>query len=298
MTTGYDALLNPPFSLFEPARQRVPFVFNSPHSGRNYRPQFLAQIRLDRGSVRKSEDYRVEELFGGTLAQGCPLLVANFPRAFLDVNREPYELDPVMFAGPLPPYANTRSARVAGGLGTIARIVSETEDIYATAISVEDGLERIETIYKPYHSALRMLLNRTHARFGHAILVDCHSMPSTRDSPALRKTRPDFVLGDRFGTSCAPQVTWAAAEYLADLGYEVEINRPYAGGFITEHYGRPGNGFHAIQIEINRGLYMDETALAKNRDFDRIAADLTRFAGRLVSIPQAGLGGRRNLAAE
>ncbi|MCU0789812.1 MAG: N-formylglutamate amidohydrolase, partial [Nitratireductor sp.] len=272
-------------------------VFNSPHSGRNYRPQFLCQTRLDRASIRKSEDFRVDELFAGAVAQGCPMLAANFPRAFLDVNREPYELDPAMFEGALPGFCNTRSVRVAGGLGTIARIVSETEEIYARRLSVEEGLERIETVYKPYHAALRMLLSRTHDRFGHAVLIDCHSMPSTRDG-AARRMRPDFVLGDRYGTSCAAQITWAAAQFLAELGYEVEINKPYAGGFITEHYGRPHSGLHALQIEINRGLYMDEATLTKTEAFDKVAADLAVFVGRLVSIPDAGLSGSTSLAAE
>lgn len=298
MTTGYDNSLNPPFTLLEPAEQRVPFVFNSPHSGRNYRPQFLAQVRLDRASIRKSEDYRVEELFAGAVPLGSPMLAANFPRAFLDVNREPYELDPAMFEGELPAYANTKSVRVAGGLGTIARIVSETEDIYASRISVDDGLERINSIYRPYHATLRSLVARTHARFGHAVLVDCHSMPSMRETQHQRRTRPDFVLGDRFGTSCAPQITFAAAQFLGEMGYDVEINKPYAGGFITEHYGRPDSGFHALQIELNRSIYMDEISLTKKPAFEKVAQDMTRFISRLVSIPEAGMAGRRNLAAE
>ncbi len=298
MTTGYDNSLNPPFTLLEPAEQRVPFVFNSPHSGRNYRPQFLAQVRLDRASIRKSEDYRVEELFAGAVPLGSPMLAANFPRAFLDVNREPYELDPAMFEGELPAYANTKSVRVAGGLGTIARIVSETEDIYASRISVDDGLERINSIYRPYHATLRSLVARTHARFGHAVLVDCHSMPSMRETQHQRRTRPDFVLGDRFGTSCAPQITFAAAQFLGEMGYDVEINKPYAGGFITEHYGRPDSGFHALQIELNRSIYMDEISLTKKPAFEKVARDMTRFISRLVSIPEAGMAGRRNLAAE
>jgi N-formylglutamate amidohydrolase len=281
----------------EPSQQRVPFVFNSPHSGRNYRPQFLGQVRLDRAAIRKSEDFRVDELFAGAVPQGCPLLTANFPRAFLDVNREPYELDPAMFEEPLPGFCNTRSVRVAGGLGTIARIVSETEEIYGCKLGIAEGLERIETIYKPYHATLRMLLARTHARFGHAVLIDCHSMPSTRDG-ATRRMRPDFVLGDRYGTSCAAQITWAAAQFLSELGYEVEINKPYAGGFITEHYGRPHSGLHALQIEINRGLYMDEASLAKGEAFEAVSADITRFIGRLVAIPDSGLGGTASLAAE
>ena len=297
MATGYDPILNPPFAVHEPAEQRVPFVFNSPHSGRNYRPEFLAQIRLDRTAIRRSEDYRVDELFSSAVRQGSPLLVAHFPRAYLDVNREPYELDPAMFCDRLPAYANTRSVRVAGGLGTVARIVSETEEIYSHRLTSAEALERIETIYKPYHHTLRNLLAQTHRRFGHAVLVDCHSMPSAREGSS-RRARPDFVLGDRYGTSCAESVTWAACEFLTALGYEVEINKPYAGGFITEHYGRPDMGLHAIQIEINRALYMNEATLQKYARFDRVAGDLASFISRFVSIPDTGLATARPLAAE
>ncbi len=297
MPTGFDPTLNPPFVVLASAEQRVPYVFNSPHSGRNYTADFLSSTRLSRDAIRRSEDFRIDELFYGVVGLGCPLLAAHFPRAFVDVNREPYELDPAMFDGPLPGWANTKSVRVTGGLGTIARIVSETEEIYAQRLSVAEAIERIDTIYQPYHAALRRLLARTHVNFGHAVLVDCHSMPSARDQ-VQRRNRPDFVLGDRFATSCAQEITWAAHEFLRDLGYAVEINKPYAGGFITEHYGRPDQGVHALQIEINRGLYMDEARLAKSDGFDRLARDLTQFAARLVAIPDAALGGARPLAAE
>lgn len=295
MTTTDEALRDRPLTLLQPAEQRVPFVFDSPHSGRTYPADFLAASRLSRQAIRKSEDFLVDELFACAIPCGAPLLAANFPRAYLDVNREPYELDPKMFDGPLPPFVNARSMRVAGGLGTIARIVSETEDIYGAKLQVAEAFDRIEALYRPYHAALRRLLAATHVTFGFAVLVDCHSMPSARQGT---RGRPDFVLGDRYATSCAPQITWAASEFLTDLGYAVEINKPYAGGFITEHYGRPDNGVHAIQIEINRGLYMDETTLERNDHFARLAADIARFVQRLVSIPDAGLAGSQPLAAE
>jgi N-formylglutamate amidohydrolase len=297
MNTGFDSTLNPPFTVLEPARHHCPFIFNSPHSGRNYTPQFLGGISLDRNSIRRSEDFRVDELFSGAPEQGCPMLIANFPRAFLDVNREPYELDPQMFDDALPEFVNSRSARVAGGLGTIARIVSESEEIYERKLLVSEAFERIETIYKPYHTALRSLLARTHDCFGYAVLVDCHSMPSARMG-TLRRARPDFVLGDRYTTSCSQKVTWAAAEFLSEMGYDVEINKPYAGGFITEHYGRPENGIHAIQIEVNRGLYMIESRFEKNAQFDSLASNITRFIGRLVQLSGNGLTAGRQVAAE
>ena len=290
-----------PYTLLAPAAIRVPFVFNSPHSGRMYKPDFLHASRLDALALRRSEDFLVDELFAAAVPLGAPLLCANFPRAWLDVNREPYELDPAMFEGPLPDFVNTQSPRVAGGLGTIARIVSENEQIYAGRLSVQDGLQRIESHYKPYHAALRGLLARSIVRFGHAVLVDCHSMPSSLDGSrrnAANAVRADFVLGDRYGTSCAPEVTHAASEFLRDLGYRVAINKPYAGGFITEHYGRPDNALHAIQIEVNRALYMDEARMRRLPDFGMVAADMRTFVSRLMAIPEAELKGSRPLAAE
>jgi len=292
-----NAGTNGPCTLLRPAEQRVPFVFDSPHSGRAYPPRFLAAARLDPLTIRRSEDFLVDRLFSCVVGHGAPILAANFPRAFLDVNREPYELDPRMFDAPLPPFVNSRSMRVAGGLGTIARIVSETEDIYRGKLDMAEAFERIEAHYRPYHATLRHLLAETHVAFGHAVLVDCHSMPSSRDG-ATGRGRPDFVLGDRYGTSCAQQITWAASQFLSELGYSVDINKPYAGGFITEHYGRPDNGVHAIQIEVNRGLYMNESTLEPTVGFAALCADISRFVSRLVSIPEAGLAGSRPLAAE
>jgi N-formylglutamate amidohydrolase len=214
---------------------------------------------------------------------GAPLMSAVYPRAYLDVNREPYELDPKMFAGRLPAYANVRSLRVAGGLGTIPRVVSDAANIYREPLPVEEGLQRIERIYRPYHDTLRRLLAQTHVAFGMAILIDCHSMPSNiRGGPT--RVRPDFVLGDRFGASCMPELTNCVAETLEELGYTVCRNKPYAGGFITEHYGRPARGLHALQIEVNRALYMDEHLLEPHRGFEQLSSDLFRLAESLLSL--------------
>ncbi|MGB7286370.1 MAG: N-formylglutamate amidohydrolase [Salaquimonas sp.] len=289
------------FTIRKPAISRVPFVFNSPHSGRNYFPGFVASSKLDAKTLRRSEDFKVDELFAGVVPLGAPLLSADFPRAWLDVNREPYELDRKMFTGKLPDFVNDKSARVIGGLGTIAKIVSETQHIYKDKLSVHEGLSRIKENYMPYHAALRGLLAEAVVQFGHGVLVDCHSMPSSATSLSGRvqtKLRADFVLGDRFGQSCSPMITNYAAEFLRDLGYRVEINKPYAGGFITEHYGRPENGLHAIQIEINRALYMDENRIEKSSNFDQLAYDLSKFTARLVSIPDSGLEASIPLAAE
>jgi N-formylglutamate amidohydrolase len=287
--SGPDAaggIVPPACEIRLPDEQTVPFVFNSPHSGRYYPPEFLEATCLDRQEIRRSEDLLVDRLFAPVVPLGAPLMSAVYPRAFLDVNREPYELDPKMFSGRLPTFANVRSLRVAGGLGTIPRVVSDSANIYKGPLAVDEALSRIERIYRPYHDTLRRLLAQTHVAFGVAVLVDCHSMPSNiRGGPS--RLRPDFVLGDRFGTSCAPELMDCAASALQALGYTVCRNKPYAGGFITEHYGRPARGLHALQIEINRGLYMDERDLKPHHGFEQLSADLARLAEALLGYAEA-----------
>ncbi len=287
--------LCPAFEVRLPAVQSLPFVFSSPHSGRAYPAAFLAASRLSTEAVRRSEDLFVDLLFDFVPEVGAPLQLARFPRAFLDVNREPYELDPRMFAEPLPDFANAASVRVAGGLGTIPRIVAEREEIYRGKLALGEGLERVERIYKPFHRSLDALVRETRKRFGVAILVDCHSMPSTvRTMPGGR--RPDIVVGDRFGTSAAGVVVARAVEALSSLGYDVTRNKPYAGGFITERYGHPPSGVHAIQIEINRHLYADERRLVPGRGFGAVKSDMMRFVAGFAAAMDAEFNQR--MAAE
>lgn len=287
---------DPAYDIASPERPTSPTVFNSPHSGAVYPPSFLAASRLDSRALRRSEDAFVDELFAAAPAAGAPLMRALFPRAYLDVNREPYELDPRMFEGRLPPFANTRSVRVAGGLGTIARIVGEAQEIYSQRLPVAEALARIETLYKPYHRTLSRLIARAHRAHGVALLVDCHSMPSTG---GVRDDRPvpDIVLGDRYGVSCSPAIVDLAERTLKDAGFTVARNRPYAGGYITEHYGAPPSGFHALQIEVNRGLYMDERVHARLPAFRDVAERLAPFVRAMAEAPLTALGGAR-LAAE
>ncbi|HZL41454.1 MAG TPA: N-formylglutamate amidohydrolase [Pseudolabrys sp.] len=276
--------LDPPFEILEPAESKGPVLFNSPHSGSTYPREFLATSRLDIATLRRSEDSFVDDLIAGVVKHGYPLMRAHFPRCFVDVNREPYELDPRMFEGRLPSFANTRSMRVAGGLGTVARVVGDAQEIYDQRIPVDDALRRIESLYKPYHRALRKLFTKLHRDFGAAMLIDCHSMPSTAGHKDERP-RPEFVLGDRYGTSCVGVVAEIVEKTLRTLGYNVSRNKPYAGGFITEHYGNPAAGLHAIQLEINRSLYMDERRYARSSTFGALAADLETLARRLGEIP-------------
>jgi N-formylglutamate amidohydrolase len=276
--------LDPPFEIIEPVDWTGPVLFNSPHSGSVYPNEFLSSSRLDIATLRRSEDSYVDDLVAGVVARGYPLMRAHFPRCFVDVNREPYELDPRMFEGRLPSFANTRSMRVAGGLGTVARVVGDAQEIYDQRIAVDEAMRRIETLYKPYHRALRRLFTRMHRDFGAAVLVDCHSMPSSTGQKDER-ARPEFVIGDRYGTSCVPAVIECVERTLRALGYTVSRNKPYAGGFITEHYGNPAAGLHAVQLEINRALYMDERRYERSSGFAALALDLETLASRLGEIP-------------
>jgi N-formylglutamate amidohydrolase len=275
-----------PVEILINGQEAVPLVLASPHSGKDYPAEFLAASRLDPLTLRRSEDCYVDEIFAGALELGAPLLRARFPRAFLDPNREPFELDPAMFEDLLPNFVNSHSPRVRVGLGTIARVVASGEEIYARKLKFSEAASRIERLYRPYHRALSQLLNTARDRFGFAILLDCHSMPSSAGDRE-RGTKPgraDIVLGDCHGTSCHPVVTATAQRRLADKGYLVALNAPYAGGYTTAHYGRPAQGSHCLQIEINRGLYMDERSFVRKPFLARLVEDMREMAGDLATI--------------
>src|ERR1700710_1489964 len=287
--TQLDGEVPPPFEVVEPPAWRAPIIFNSPHSGSAYPHEFLNESRIDLVSLRRSEYSFMDELIGGLSARGFPTARLNFPRSYVDVNREPYELDPRMFSGRLPSFANTRSMRVAGGLGTLPRGVGDGQEIYRERLNVDDALARIEALYKPYHRALRRLINKAHQAFGTVVVVDCHSMPSigvSRDEPR----RPDVVIGDRYGTSCAALLPDRVEQTMSRLGYSVGRNKPYAGGFITEHYGNPASGLHTIQLELNRAIYMDERPRERGPRFAQVAADFAALADALAAVPLRDLG--------
>ena len=270
--------------ILSPARQTVPLVFSSPHSGRAYPDAFIAAAALDAQTLRRSEDSFVDELFAHAPHAGAPLLKALFPRAYVDPNREPYELDPAMFAGRLPDFVNRRSPRVAAGLGTIARVVASGAEIYAGKLDFAEAQTRIDTLYRPYHAALEHLVEATRRQFGFCILVDCHSMPSIGgplENDAGKRRQVDMILGDGHGTTCAPGVTLAIESALRGFGYTVVRNTPYSGGYITRSYGQPADGVHAIQIEINRALYMDEARYQRKAAMTQLTAHLSRLCERL-----------------
>jgi N-formylglutamate amidohydrolase len=270
--------------LVEPPTRSLPLVLASPHSGRDYPEDFFSAAKLDPISLRKSEDSFVDEIFSEAVALGAPMVKALFPRAYIDVNREPFELDPAMFAGDLPDYVNTRSPRVAAGLGTIARIVSHGQDIYSRKLRFEEALERINRHYRPYHAILLEQIQNTKERFGYCILVDCHSMPSENPYPNRGRRRGphiDFVLGDAYGRSCSPCITAAAENALLDLGYGVVRNSPYAGGHTTRYYGQPEKGVHVLQLEINRALYMDEITMTRKPYITTLTARMSQVIARI-----------------
>ncbi len=278
--------IDPPFEVLAPNDHTLPFVFASPHSGRIYPKSFLQASRLDGTSIRRSEDSFVDEIFGAAPALGAPLIKAHFPRAFVDPNREAYELDPAMFDGPLPQFVNSRSPRVTAGLGTIARVVRDGAEIYSRKITFTEAQARIDTYYKPYHATLRGLIEATHKQFNCAVLIDCHSMPSVGGplDQDIGAARPDIVLGDRFGTSCARRLTDMIERALAMQGFAVVRNNPYAGGYSTEHYGRPALGLHALQIEINRALYMDEDRIERSAGIKRVTHAITTLVRAMGEV--------------
>ena len=271
-----DSRTDPFFEILAPAAWTAPAVFNSPHSGRKYPSDLMRMTRLSANALRKSEDCYIDELFECCTDFGAPLLRAHVPRAYLDLNREAYEFDPRMFACELPGFMNTTSPRVAGGLGTIPRLVAEGEEIYRERLNLSDALKRVETIYRPYHRTLKALLDEVMANAGSVLLLDCHSMPSNAAnfiSPP-HKTSVDVVIGDRHGSSCPEEITGFVEDLLRAQGLRVVRNKPYAGGFITQNYGSPMLGRNALQIEINRALYMNEQRFEKTRDFALLKAML------------------------
>jgi len=269
-----------PYRLQRPFEQRVPFVFASPHSGRLYPASFVSTSRLSPLGLRRSEDAYADELFSGAVALGAPMIAASFPRAFLDVNRAPGELDPSMFDAPLELPVEPPNARVNAGLGVIPRIVRDGAEIYAGKLAPLEAELRIGRLHRPYHAALSRLVEETLARFGAAVVIDCHSMPS---APGV----PQIVLGDRFGVASSAGVTRHAERAFEDAGFHVARNAPYAGGYTTLLHGRPDSSIHALQIEINRSLYLDEERIELHSGFEAVRFRLNRALAGLTGIDPA-----------
>ncbi|WP_419901839.1 N-formylglutamate amidohydrolase [Kiloniella sp.] len=280
------------YRLHLPKEHTLPVVLSSPHSGNNYPTSFVEGSRLDSHNLRRSEDSFVDELFQNAPKLGAPLLCALFPRAFVDANREPFELDPHMFEDELPSYVNTNSPRVAVGLGTIARNVTSDTQIYKDKLTFAEAKERIEKYYWPYHQTLRQLVDATKRKFGYCILIDCHSMPhlstqATKNNPKPPKV--DFVLGDRFGKSSSSVISRTLESILKENHYRVLNNNPYPGGFITKHYGEPALGINCLQIEISRHLYMDEETIEQRPEIGLITSLMDQIIRGVGAIESSSL---------
>ena len=275
----------------EPAPPPTALVFASPHSGSIYPADMMAAARLDSEALRGSEDAFVDLVIAGAPALGAAVIRARLARAYIDLNREPWELDPAMFEDELPEYARSRSARVAAGLGAIARVAGEGRPIYARKLTFSEAKARVELAHRPYHDALDRLLAAARATHGCAILVDWHSMPAAaaRGQRARGGGPCDIVLGDRFGAACSPKLTALVERELESMGYRVARNAPYAGGYTTEHYGRPARRTHALQIEINRALYMNETTREPTEGLAKLTADAERLTRALANLDVVSL---------
>ncbi|MCP4820468.1 MAG: N-formylglutamate amidohydrolase [Shimia sp.] len=283
-----------PFTIHAPSARDSAVVFASPHSGSHYPDWFVEASLLDSQTIRSSEDAFVDQLFESVPSQGAPLLVAHAPRAFLDLNRSKDELDPALIEGVRKVGHNPR---VASGLGVIPRVVANGRPIYYGKMTRAQAHHRIDTYWRPYHAALQTLLNESRATFGKAILIDCHSMPREAVEASLRSEagRPEIVLGDRFGAAAHPEIMDAVAAAFESEGFTVARNTPFAGAYVTQTYGRPARGQHAIQVEIDRSLYMDEATITRHAGFDRLKDRLARVVTRIVDVgrPEA-----KPLAAE
>jgi len=280
-----------PVRVSRPRQQRSPLIFASPHSGRLYPQSFVAQSRLSPALLRRSEDAFVDQIFDAAATFGAPLLCARFPRAYVDANRAPGELDPDMFDATLPFQIDLPTPRVSAGLGVIPRVVREGVDIYRHRLAVEEASERLTRLYRPYHSALARLVEETYRSFGCAVVVDCHSMPSTPAAPAI-------VFGDCYGASLNAALMRHTEEAFALAGFATARNAPYAGGYTTHLYARRESGIHALQIEINRGLYLDEERVEKTAAFAGVKGRITAALRQLFSFDWSRLRPARPLAAE
>lgn len=274
-----------PYELRYPSRLTSCVVFSSPHSGRHYPGDLVAGTRLNPVQLRQSEDAYVEALFAAAPSLGAPLIAATVPRAYIDLNRSPGELDPALIEGVRPQGLNPR---VAAGLGVVPRVVAEGVPIYVGKITMADAQRRVERYHAPYHDRLVALIEAARASFGLAILFDCHSMPSDalRAQTQAGGRRPDVVLGDRYGASASGWVVDRTQAAFEAAGFQVARNTPFAGGYITQRYGRPGRAVHAVQIELDRGLYLNEARIEPGAGYETTLAALSDVVAALVQMGQ------------
>ena len=266
-------------SIVEPVSLTSGVVFALPHSGRDYGVSFLNQSILDQLSIRSSEDAFLDQLIDGIEKYGAPKIIANAPRAFIDLNRSTDELDPALISGIK---NNIKNPRISSGLGVIPRVVSHGKEIYRGKLSFEQAQSRIKYYWKPYHTDLSNLLQRSQSVFGQSLLIDIHSMPHEAVSTQSSFIKPpEIVVGDRFGMSSDPEFTNLVISILKQHEFKVAKNTPFAGAFITKHHGKVKKRIHALQLEIDRSLYMDEEKISPNSEFEELK---TRLFPALIQI--------------
>lgn len=271
------------FTLTLPKVQTSCMVFASPHSGREYSRAFLRRSILDEIQIRSSEDAFMDRLIAPAAEFGAPILAARMPRAFLDLNRASDELDPAVVEGVRRPGHNPR---IASGLGVIPRVVANGRAIYRGKIPMSEAMSRIETYWHPYHAQLNQLMEDTNRSFGRAVLVDFHSMPHEAVQSVAQTgfARPEVVLGDRFGAAADGKIVERIETIFLEAGLRVSRNTPFAGAYITQAYGRPSRGHHAIQIEIDRALYMNEQYVRPNGNFDSFRKLMERIIAEIADV--------------
>lgn len=271
------------FELVRPAQHTSCVVFASPHSGRDYAPEFLLSSVLDSHVIRSSEDAYVDRLFADAPRFGAPLLLAGAPRAYVDLNRAMDELDPALIDGVR---VQGHNPRVASGLGVIPRVVANGRAIYRGKIKIAEARIRLARVWQPYHDMLQALLDEARASFGEAVLIDCHSMPHEAMDGIARggMRRPDIVLGDRFGAAAGAGIVDEIEAAFAGAGFTVTRNAPFAGAYITQAYGRPARRQHAVQVEIDRSIYMDERHVQPHGGFEDVRARLAAVMSEIVKI--------------
>lgn len=274
-------MLTEAFRLIRPLRQSGPFIFASPHSGREYGPDFMARAVLDRQAIRSSEDAFVDSLFDMAPELGAPLLTARAPRAFLDLNRAADELDPGVIEGI---QRVPHNPRISSGLGVIPRVVAGGRAIYRGKLTLAEAESRISRYWHPYHQALAELIDETRAEFGSAVLIDCHSMPHEAIEAHTRpgQPRPEVVLGDRYGVAAGREVVERIEAAFSGAGLRVGRNAPFAGAYVAQAYGRPSRGVHVVQVEIDRALYMDEARIEPAPGFQAFRQLMAGVVAELV----------------
>lgn len=257
---------DPPVTLLRPKETLTPLIFCSPHSGRHYPADFISRSDQTLATLRRNEDAFIDELFAPVTGCGAPLLSARFPRCFLDVNRAADELPQKWL-----PRGVKATLRADSGLGVIPSVLGENLPIYKRTLKASVVKARLDALYYPYHGALKSLIDEAREKFGRALLIDCHSMPGFSISGSRRA---DIILGDRYGTSCHPNTIARVEALFSQRHYSVSRNYPYAGSYVTSHYGQPHEGVEALQIEINRDLYLNPVTLKPKRGYERLASDI------------------------